>query len=122
MVPRSCSEKIEEFVAELIVSNESTSMWAAIAATVTKFPNSPALDAAFAFTSVASALERPFFSFTDNDKKRAAEMYRAMALFVADIYAVEKLYGPSPTCAQISDFWAKTGETLFTSAFLSAGQ
>lgn len=113
-MPNTNVELIEEFIAELIISNEKTSMQVAIASTVERFANSPAIDATFAFVSMASTLEQPIFKYTDNDNKLAMEMYRAIAMFTADIYAVEKLSGPSPTCSQISDFWVETKEAFFT--------
>ncbi len=86
---------------------------AAIASTVRSFPNASVIDAAFAFVSMASAIEHPIFTFTDNDDEFAIEMYRAIAAYVADIYAVETLYGPSSTCSQINDFWRKSEDTFF---------
>ncbi|WP_299852370.1 hypothetical protein [uncultured Roseovarius sp.] len=104
---------IEEFVADFIVSNEDYSVRDAIAATVKKFPNYMAIDAVFAFVSMASALEQPIFRYTDNDKKISAQLYRSIAMFIADIYAVEKLKGWPVTCVQVSDFWAEQGDTFF---------
>ena len=46
-------------------------------------------------------------------KEFVGNMYRAIAVFSADIYAAEAIYGYSPTCAQINDFWVKTDEKFF---------
>ena len=112
-MPFTLSEQIEEFVAELIVSNEDMSVRYAISAAIGRFPNARAFDAVFAFVSMASALERPVFKYTDRDEKLSAELYRSIAILVADIYAVEKLRGWPVTCAQISEFWFETNEAFF---------
>lgn len=113
-MPVAHAEQIEVFVAEFIVSNEDLSVKDAISAAIGNFPNAQAIDAAFAFVSMASALEQPVFRYTDNDKNLSAELYRSVAMFVADIYAVEKLKGWPVTCAQISDFWLSTGDVFFS--------
>ncbi len=112
-MPIAHAEVIEEFVADFIVSNADSSVRHAIAATMVKFPNSMAIDAAFAFVSVAAALEQPVFKSTENDATRSGELYRSIAMFVADIYAVEKLSGWPAMCSQINDFWTKYGDTFF---------
>ena len=105
--------QIEEHLAELIVSIEGLSAREAIARTVKSFPEASAIGAAFGFISMTSALENPIFAFTANDKEFAAEMYRAIAAFTADIYAVESLYPSPSTCSQIIDFWLKSGDLFF---------
>ena len=112
-MPFTHTEQIEEFVAEFIVSNEDMSVRYAIFAAIERFPNVKAIDAVFAFVSMASALERPVFRYTGRDEKLSAELHRSIAVLVADIYAVEKLRGWPVTCAQISEFWVETGETFF---------
>ncbi len=112
-MPLTLTEKIEEFVAELIVSNEDLSVRYAISAAIGEFPDVKAIDAVFAFVSMASALEQPLFNYTGRDAKLSAELYRSIAILVADIYAVEKLGGWPVTCAQISDFWIETDEAFF---------
>ncbi len=94
-MPKTNVIMIEEFITELIVTDASISAGAAIAGLVRSFPEAAAIEAAFAFVSMASALERPIFSFTDNDQEFATDMYRAIAAFTADIYAVETQDGPS---------------------------
>ncbi|MEO3416801.1 hypothetical protein AAFO92_19290 [Roseovarius sp. CAU 1744] len=113
LVPLTLTEKIEEFVAELIVSNEDLSARNAISAAIGEFPNAKAIDAVFAFVSMASALEQPLFDYTGRDAKLSAELYRSIAILVADIYAVERLRGWPVTCAQLSEFWVETDETFF---------
>lgn len=112
-MPLTLTEKIEEFVAELIVSNEDLSARYAISAAIGEFPDVKAIDAVFAFVSMASALEQPLFNYTGRDAKLSAELYRSIAILVADIYAVEKLGGWPVTCAQISEFWVETDEAFF---------
>ena len=114
-MPRAQYIKVEEYVADLFASNEGVTAPMAIAAAVSRYPKCPAIDAAFAFVSVVSSLEEPFFLYTENDEKLAIDMYRSIAAFTADIYAVEKLFGPSPTCSQIKDFWVESNEAFFTS-------
>lgn len=104
---------IEEFVAERAVSETSTSPQTLIFAAIERFPNAKAIEAAFAFVCVASALEPPSMFSEGVEQEFVSKMHRAIAVFSADIYAVEALHGPSPTCSQIRDFWLKTGERFF---------
>ena len=111
--PGSYAPLVEEFVAELVVSQERSSPNVIIAEAVKKFPNAPALETTFAFTCVASALERPMVLPKDMEESFIAGLYRAIAVFSADIYAVERLRGPRPTCSNIQEFWAETSEEFF---------
>lgn len=113
LVPNTRLELIEEFFAEYIVSRSEPSVRDAIAATVKKFPMATAACVAFAFVSIASSLESPIVKGKENNEKLSAELYRAIAVFVADIYAVEELYGAPAICAHIFDFWMESEDTFF---------
>lgn len=115
-VPINDAEMIEEFVASLICANKNISAPSTVASAVINHPLSPAIDAAFAFVSVASALEEPTFQSTEENARYCSALYRATAIFIADIYALEKISGRSPTCKQVFKFWRKSGETFFSNA------
>lgn len=107
------AETIEEYFAECIFANPNPSVRNAIAKTVLKFPEATATCAAFAFISLAASLETPLFRYTANDEKLSVVLYRAIAAFVADIYAVEKLYGSPVICSQIGEFWVASEDKFF---------
>lgn len=112
-MPRAYHLALEEFVAEFLTSGKNPSAAVAIAIAVTKFPKCPAIEAAFAFTSVASALEKPLFQYTADDEALAKNMYRAIAVFAADIYGAEKLTGPSARCSDVYSFWLASEDRFF---------
>ncbi|MEO3417413.1 hypothetical protein AAFO92_22370 [Roseovarius sp. CAU 1744] len=114
LLPGSYSSLIEEFVAERSLSMERAPPNVVIGEAVRKFPNAPALEAAFACICVASALEQPVTLSKEIDVDFIIGLYRAIAVFSADVYAVEKLYGPTPTCSRVLEFWVQTDERFFT--------
>ncbi len=112
LLPGSYAALIEEFVAEQIISTDLPPRKIISAATI-KFATASAIEAAFAFVAVASALEQPVFSGTKNNQILSTEMYRCIAAFVADIYAVETLNRRRSTCKDVYEFWAVSKDTFF---------
>lgn len=103
---------IEEFAAEYLFSRHAPTSRALVAATVARFPQVPALHAAFALVSLAAHLEDPVTRLEPELSSIARDIYRCICALTADIYAVSHMTASQPTCADIAAFWS-TSEDLF---------
>lgn len=107
---------IEEFAATYLLTHHTRAARSVIVATVARYPDAPALSAAFAFVSLAAHLEDPVAALDRDGAAIAQDLYRCISAFVADIYAVTYLGAVPATCGGVQAFWTTSDDSFFGTA------
>lgn len=107
---------IEEFAATYLLTHHTRTPRSVIVATVARYPDAPALSAAFAFVSLAAHLEDPVAALDRDGAAMAQDLYRCISAFVADIYAVTCLGATPATCGGVQAFWVTSDDSFFGTA------
>ena len=107
---------IEEFFAERLFSTAMPDATSVIYDVVKAFDDAAASQAAFAFVNCAFGLEDGLFDKTPETVEISRAIFKATALFSADMFAAESLLGRPVTCSDVFDIWRQTHDPVFLPA------
>lgn len=104
---------MERYAAEKLLCLNGEDTKTVLVSTIDAYPDRFAIDVAFAFISIVSALENPIVELPHLKDELISELQDCILALVADIYAVEKLSGNRATCRSVRDFWMLSNDTYF---------
>ncbi len=105
--------EIEEFFAERLLAAAHPDATSVVYDVVQAFHDTAASQAAFAFVNCAIGLEDGLFDTTPKTREISRTIFKATALFSANMFAAEFLLGRPVTCRNVFNIWRQTHNPVF---------